>query len=206
MAPTIVCGIDDSSQAQAALHVASALAQRLGHRLIVIHAVPAPTPDLLLTAPARVPAHVDQIDLLGHDTGERLLSQSIERLGLHDAEPRLQRGAASEQLCAIAGEEDAELIVVGSRGAGALHGAIFGSVSTAVVRDAPCPTVVVPPGMTGPPLHGDRIVCAIQSDSDAPAVATAARLARDLDVPLSVAHVLPNGSDADTLAAHQRPA
>ncbi len=194
MNPSIVCGIDASHKAQVALDVARAVAERLGHRLVVVHAVPVPTPDLLLTAPARVSAHVEHIDLLGRDTGERLLSQAIEHHNLTTAEPRLERGGAAERLCAVAGEEDAELVVVGSRGAGTLHSAILGSVSTAIVRDAPCPAVVVPPGMIGAPLEGERIACGIDADGDGPAVVTAVRLARNLDVPLTLAHVLPTAA------------
>ncbi len=196
MAPSIVCGIDASPQAQTALHVACALAERLRLRLVVFHAVPAPTPDLLLTAPARVPVHMERIDLLGRDAGRRVLSQAAETHDLSSAEQRLERGSAAARACAVAREEEAELVVVGSRGAGTLHAAILGSVSTAVVRDAPCPVVVVPPGMAGTPLQGERIVCGLDTSADGPAVATAARLARDLRVPLTLTHILPGTPEA----------
>jgi len=37
------------------------------------------------------------------------------------------------------------MIVVGSRGVGAVRAALLGSFSTGVLADAPCPVVVVPP-------------------------------------------------------------
>ncbi len=201
MTPSIVCGIDASPQAGAALRVASALAQRMGLTLVVVHAVPTPTPDLLLTAPAHVPVPVEQIDFLGHDTGERLLTQAVEAVDVPLAEQRLERGRAAERLCAVAREEQARLVVVGSRGDGAMRTALLGSVSAAVVRDAPCPVVVVPPGMAGGPLDGQRIVCGVNADEDQAAVSTAARLSRVLGAPLTLSHVLPAGAETESLVS-----
>jgi nucleotide-binding universal stress UspA family protein len=199
MSPTIVCGIDASAGAHAALEVAATLARRLGLRLVLVHAVPAPTPDLLLTPRGRVPAHVDGIDLLERELGERLLEDAAELHGVPLGDRRLDDGPAAERLRAIAREEQAELIVVGSRGAGTLNAAILGSVSTAVVRHAPCPIVVVPPGMTEPALVGERITCGVHGREDGPTVRTAARLADRLDVPLTLCHVLPSGARAAEL-------
>lgn len=42
--------------------------------------------------------------------------------------------------------EDAELVVMGSRGLGGFKGVLLGSVTTQVSRHARCPVVVVPPG------------------------------------------------------------
>jgi nucleotide-binding universal stress UspA family protein len=43
-----------------------------------------------------------------------------------------------------AGEVDADVVVIGSQGHGVLHRMLLGSVSTHVVRHAPCPVLVVP--------------------------------------------------------------
>jgi hypothetical protein len=51
-------------------------------------------------------------------------------------------GDPAQALVEIA--RSAELLVVGTRGHGALVGALLGSVSQAVVRRAPCTVVVVP--------------------------------------------------------------
>lgn len=199
MIPSIVCGIDASTHAEAALRVASALADRLRLRLVLIHAVPAPTPDLLLTAPARVPAHVEQIDLLGRDAGERLLSRAAESQGVRTVDRRLEHGCAAERLCAIAREEQARFVVIGSRGEGPVRAALLGSVSGAVARDSPCPVVVVPRATAGLPLQGKRIVCGVRGGEDRPAAVSAAWLSDRLGVPLTLTRVLPAGSEAATL-------
>jgi nucleotide-binding universal stress UspA family protein len=41
--------------------------------------------------------------------------------------------------------EGADLLVVGSRGRGAVERTFFGSVATQISHHAPCPLVVVPP-------------------------------------------------------------
>jgi nucleotide-binding universal stress UspA family protein len=205
MASSIICGIDGSAHARAALEVAAALAERLRLRLVLVHAVPAPTPDLLLAAPVRVPAGVEHIDLLGHDAGARLLAQAAETHGLPAADRRLEDGRPAERLAAVARDEHAELLVVGSRGAGSLHAAVLGSVSTSVVRNAPCPVVVVPPNLARPPRARERIVCGVQSAQDLPAVLAATQLSRRLHAPLTITHVLPPATDADLAPAGALP-
>jgi len=55
-------------------------------------------------------------------------------------------GPASEEICRIARERGPRLVVIGAHGWGRLGRMIHGSVSTAVLHDAPCPVLVV---------HGD---------------------------------------------------
>jgi len=52
-------------------------------------------------------------------------------------------GFAVEEICRIAGERGAQLIVVGSHGWGAARRFFSGSVSTGLVHAAPCPVLVV---------------------------------------------------------------
>jgi nucleotide-binding universal stress UspA family protein len=53
-------------------------------------------------------------------------------------------GDPAPEIVALAQELGAELIVVGSHGGDARHRLLVGSVASRVVRDAPCPVVVVP--------------------------------------------------------------
>ncbi len=56
---------------------------------------------------------------------------------------RLATGDPAEVICAYADEIHARLIAVGTRGHGTVATLILGSVSQAVVRNAPCPVLVV---------------------------------------------------------------
>jgi nucleotide-binding universal stress UspA family protein len=83
------------------------------------------------------------------EAGVRMLERLLEEEGIADAELRVEYGFAPDRLADLADEEDAELIVVGSRARGSLRAAVLGSVSTAVIGVARCPVLVVPPGARG---------------------------------------------------------
>ena len=68
----------------------------------------------------------------------------------------LAEGFTVEEICRIAGERDAQLIVVGSHGWGATHRFLSGSVSTRLVHTAPCPVLVV----RGAGAHSHEVVAA----------------------------------------------
>jgi nucleotide-binding universal stress UspA family protein len=59
------------------------------------------------------------------------------------AEPVVENGSPGPTLCESAERLSADVIVVGSRGRGAIKRALLGSVSTYVVHNAPCPVLVV---------------------------------------------------------------
>jgi nucleotide-binding universal stress UspA family protein len=61
-------------------------------------------------------------------------------------EPKIQIGSAGDALCRLADELTADVVVVGSRGRGAIRRALMGSVSTHVVNNCPKPVLVVRSG------------------------------------------------------------
>lgn len=66
------------------------------------------------------------------------------------ASARVVEGEPREEISRLAEEWNADLVVVGARGLGAVKGWLLGSVSTAAVHHAPCPVLVVkgrPPGL-----------------------------------------------------------
>src|ERR1700759_3979776 len=120
MADLIICGVDGSDATPHVLDTGRWLADGLGSQLVVIRA----------TGPeveAQVRAEVD------------------EALGGASAVVRIVKGDAPEVILDAAKEDGAGLVVIGTRGRGALRSALMGSVSHEVAARARRPVVVVPP-------------------------------------------------------------
>lgn len=127
MPGTIICGVDENAMAREAIEVARDLSERLDARLLIVH----------VAADDRSPRDAEL--LLTEIAVEQGLGRGTER--------RIAFGNAIEELASLADEERADLLVVGARGRGAFSAALLGSVSTGLSRRAPCPVVVVPPGV-----------------------------------------------------------
>ena len=61
--------------------------------------------------------------------------------------------------------ESALMAVVGSRGRGPGQVALLGSVSNAVVHNAPCPVIVVPPGAAVELDDDPTVVCGVDGSA-----------------------------------------
>jgi nucleotide-binding universal stress UspA family protein len=76
----------------------------------------------------------------------RLANEAAEELrlaGLHAA-GYVRTGDPAEQICGLARERGADLIVMGTRGRGAIGRVLLGSVARAVLLNASCSVLVVP--------------------------------------------------------------
>lgn len=141
----IVCGIDGSPAGRRALEWALDEARRRECRL---RAVSVWSWDGLETGNAlRNPGEARQ---RAEDVMTRALDEALATV---DDAPQIERvvteGRPSEQLCIAA--LDAELLVLGSHGHGAIHDALVGSTSLHSIRHASCPVVVLPD-----PRHVER--------------------------------------------------
>jgi nucleotide-binding universal stress UspA family protein len=72
------------------------------------------------------------------------LTERLRAAGATVAEPVLVMGHTADEIVRLAGEDDAELILVGSHGHGGLHHLLVGSTTEDLLRRATVPVVVVP--------------------------------------------------------------
>ena len=148
MEKSIVVGVDGSEDSKAALAVAEGLADRLGARLVLANVVEyahSPNATLGPMGPG-IGAPVPFVDAGEQvQAAEALLERIVEEADV-EAETRVVAGLAGERLADLADQEDAAMVVVGSRGRGAFKAAFLGSVSTSLIGVARRPVLVVPPG------------------------------------------------------------
>ena len=194
MTASVVCGVDHSARAHTVATFAAELADRLGARLILLHAVEVSVPTLAPAWPVRLPS--DQPDLrdAAREAGDRFLADLIRETGITGATTRVEDGPPAHCLVRVGGDEDAACIVVGTAADGAVRTVGLGSVSLALGRHASRPVVVVPPGVSEPRLASpdvDAVVCGLAGPEDLEPLRTAVQLARALDLPLLAAHVIP---------------
>ena len=142
MARLIVCGVDDSDVARAAVRVARDLSERVGTRLVLVHVALASVPPGTSAAPL---ARSKLVERERRDAESLLAEQAVEIGGGSDIERRVLFGDPAQALLDLARSEGADLLVVGSRKRGALSSALLGSVSAKLAGAAPCPVVIVPP-------------------------------------------------------------
>ena len=86
------------------------------------------------------------------DRAEEVLAAAKEdaaALGI-EAETVLIEGSAAYEICRVARERHARMIVIGSHGWGGLRAFMYGSVAAAVQRSAPCPVLSGAPASRDP--------------------------------------------------------
>ncbi|HLT95288.1 MAG TPA: universal stress protein [Acidimicrobiia bacterium] len=140
---TIVVGVDGSDQSLNAARLAVALARQFNARLLITTVVrppegwwgiggAPPPPEAFASAVVegrrRILDHAEaelDLDDIGYDTVEEI-------------------GDPAGRLADLCESENADLLVVGRRGAGLVERLVVGSVADRVTHIAPCPVLIVP--------------------------------------------------------------
>lgn len=76
------------------------------------------------------------------EAAQQHLDDAVALLGLTDAETMVVIGDAGHEICRLAAELPASVVVLGTHGRGGIKRAIMGSTSDHVVRHCPCPVLV----------------------------------------------------------------
>ncbi len=136
--------VDFSETTPRVLDTASELAEALSAKLLVMHAV-APDPEFVGfdVGPASMQQNAHR-DLSWEESQLKQIVDDLAAAG-HDVAPLLVQGPIVEKVVAEAKHLRVDYIVIGSHGHGALYHMLMGSITQGVLREAPCPVVVVPP-------------------------------------------------------------
>jgi nucleotide-binding universal stress UspA family protein len=141
-APRIVAGVDGSPASEAALNWAIDQARLTGASVDAVIAWHYPAPMAGFgTAPIGIydPSPFREL-------AERTVAGAISRAGPDgDVKVRAQVAEGNAASVLLAAAQDADLLVVGSRGRGGFTGLLLGSVSQHCVHYATCPVVVIRP-------------------------------------------------------------
>ena len=137
----VLVPIDFSATADRALAYAIALGQQFHARLTLLHVL-----DLTPVTMDEMTAGVAATYLEAQETeAQRLLQASLERVqraGLQ-GESLLVQGTPTQTIIDTAAEQGVDLIIMGTHGRTGLAHMFLGSVAEHVVRQGPCPVLVV---------------------------------------------------------------
>jgi nucleotide-binding universal stress UspA family protein len=148
----ILCPVDFSDSSMRALDYAVSLAQEADARLTVLHVM---AYDMEVEAPEMYEAVIADRRLSVSDYRDRCEELSRERLqrAVPDAvrayctlDTLLAAGKPYREIVRVAGEQRADLIVMGVHGRSAADVTLFGSTTQHVVRQATCPVLTLRTG------------------------------------------------------------
>ncbi|HSL01650.1 MAG TPA: universal stress protein [Rubrobacteraceae bacterium] len=141
---TILLATDGSEEAALAAETAAELSKSTGSEVHLVYVLPSPAQLIghhLLSGEARESA----IAGVERDA-ETFLKEQAEKVGSYGgkvAETHLRSGDPDKEILRTAEAIEAGVIVIGSRGLGAITRTLVGSVSESVVRHAHCPVYIV---------------------------------------------------------------
>lgn len=150
----ILVPLDGSEHSSKALGIAIQLAKKFKGSITLIHAysvvsrvVVAPEPTTLTPpmAPIITPLDVSKIAETARKTGNSILADGEEKVKAEgiQVEALLREGNIVQEIVNAAGQGSFDLIVMGARGISKIKELLLGSVSDGVIRNAPCPVLVV---------------------------------------------------------------
>ena len=184
----VLCPVDFSDISQHALDHAAAIASWYHAKLTLLH--------VFVTLQT-----IDAPPLVLDDANRECLEKSVRKMAsrvpadvsvdVRVTQAEHVHSKILEQLAAAR----ADLLVLGTHGRSGFQRLFLGSVTEKVIRNAACPTLVVPPRSSdvppAAPIQFKRILCAIDfSESSLSALAYALNLAEEADAHLTLLHVI----------------
>ena len=142
--PGIIAGVDGSSHSRRALDWAINEAA-IRHTPLTVLTVHQAVSSVWTAAPVEYPGDED-VTAEARKAAQEETDLALEGLAADARPPEITvlavTGAPAEEILGVA--RDADMVVIGSRGAGGFKKLLMGSVSYAVLHHAHCPVVVIP--------------------------------------------------------------
>ena len=205
----ILLSLDGSEKDERALQVADAFAELAAGDIHLVRVLTVPATQtsagmaiLGLTAPTRNEVRSD---------AERGLRRAAEGLSSVASSTRgvtweaLDGVDAATELVRRAEEGRLDVIVMATRAPGTIARAFFGSVADRIVREAPCPVVVVPPGARYASGERIKIQRALEPIDGSPASVAVIDRLRELLPARAVEHVLMQVVQVESTGGHMMP-
>jgi nucleotide-binding universal stress UspA family protein len=127
----VLCAIDFDVNSLAALELARDLVCEIGGELCLLHVIP-------------TTAHLSPLVERTHHFAQIRLNE-IARQSLSEVDHQLlvRTGSPAKEIIATATELDTYMVVIATHGCGGLSRLLLGSVAEAVIREAPCPVLII---------------------------------------------------------------
>ena len=150
----VLVPLDGSEHSQRALECAVQIAKKFDGKITLLHVYSITITPMVMHEPstlnpAGIPvptsAEVSKIVEGLHEAGTKILSegeQQAKSAGV-DVETVLKEGSASQEIVKTAKDGAFDLIVMGARGIHRIKELLMGNVSESVIRNAPCPVLIV---------------------------------------------------------------
>jgi len=139
----VVVGIDGSEQSAHAAQTAADLARKNEARLLIVTVVRPPEGWWGIVGS---PPPADVLTASMSKAQQGILDATVEHCDLDgvDWQAAEEIGEPATALADVCRDQDADLLVVGRRGAGLVERLVMGSVADRVAHYAPCPVLIVP--------------------------------------------------------------
>lgn len=143
----ILVPLDGSNYSLKALDVAADLAEKYGSTLVLLHVAPSGEVPKALQKWAKTEQYLDPPEAIYEQAiADGILGSAEARLGRNktaSVKRTTEHGDAATRILQVADRENADLIVLGTRGLTDFQGLVLGSVAHKVTHTAPCTVITV---------------------------------------------------------------
>ncbi|MEM3536237.1 MAG: universal stress protein [Candidatus Bathyarchaeia archaeon] len=149
----ILVPLDGSEHSLKALNLAVQIAKNFNSKITLINVfsvsapvvMPEPTTLTPPTVPIMAAAELSKLAENARKTASNILAEGEKRAEAEGVkvETLIREGHTVQEIVKAAREGEFNLIVMGARGIGKIKGILLGSVSDGVVKNAPCPVLIV---------------------------------------------------------------